>query len=193
MGHTNGEWMSRNVRQNAIRKAKELLMTRPLFMDTETTGLGVDDEIIEIAILDHNSQVVFEQLLKPLIRIPQDATRLHGITDEQVQSAPSWADVWPEIVRITQNRYVGTYNADFDNRMIQQTNRIHQVTPPSSIRFFCVMKLYAEFYPYGGGRYQKLEDAGRQCGIAIPNSHRAKDDTLLAIKVFEKIARTSAI
>ena len=184
--------MSRNVRQNAIRKAKELLITRPLFLDTETTGLGMDDEIIEIAILDHESQLIYEQLIKPIKKIPSEASRLHGITNEYVQSAPTWAEVWPEIARITQNRYVGTYNADFDLRMIQQTNGIHQINWQNSIRFFCVMKLYAEFYPYSGGRYQKLEDAGRQCGIALPNSHRAKDDTLLAIKVFEKIAKSSS-
>jgi len=184
--------MSRNVRQNAIRRAKELLMTRPLFLDTETTGLGIDDEIIEIAILDHESQIVYEKLVKPLKKIPADSTRLHGITNELVHSAPLWDEVWLEIAQITQNRYVGTYNADFDIRMINQTNAIHQISWQNSIKFFCVMKLYAEFYPYGGGRYQKLEEAGRQCGIALPNSHRAKDDTLLAIKVFEKIAKSSA-
>jgi DNA polymerase III subunit epsilon len=192
MGHNHEGSMAPNVRQNAIRKAKELLMTRPLFMDTETTGLGIDDEIIEIAILDHEGLVVFEQLVKPQKRIPADATRLHGITNECVQSAPTWEEIWPEVSKIIQNRYVGTYNADFDLRMLQQTNAIHQVNWKNSIRFFCVMKLYAEYYHYGGGRYQKLEDAGRQCGIALPNSHRAKDDTNLAIKVFEKIAKSSA-
>jgi DNA polymerase III subunit epsilon len=193
MGHTNEDVMSRNVRQNAIRKAKELLLTRPLFLDSETTGLGVDDEIIEIAILDHESRVVYEQLVKPNKKIPADATRLHGITNDHVHMAPSWDEVWPVIVKIIQNRYVGTYNVDFDLRMIRQTNAIHQVNWQNSNKFFCVMKLYAEFFPYGGGRYQKLEDAGRQCGITLPNSHRAKDDTLLAIKVFEKIAKSSGI
>lgn len=184
--------MSRNVRQNAIRRAKELLITRPLFLDTETTGLGIDDEIIEIAILDYDSQVIFEQLVKPRKKIPAEASRLHGISNEHVVTAPTWAEVWPEISRILLNRYVGTYNADFDLRMIQQSNAINQINWQNSIRFFCIMKLYAEFYPYGGGRYQKLEDAGWQCGITLPNSHRAKDDTLLAIKVFQKIVKATA-
>jgi len=33
-----------------------------------------------------------------------------------------------------------------------------------------------------------LEDAGRQLGIPLPNSHRARADTLLAREVFERIA-----
>jgi DNA polymerase-3 subunit epsilon len=57
------------------------------------------------------------------------------------------------------------------------------------------MRLYAQFYgewdPMRNSyRWQKLEDAGRQCGIAMPNSHRALEDALLAKAVLEHIARS---
>jgi hypothetical protein len=45
------------------------------------------------------------------------------------------------------------------------------------------MKLYADFI--GSRRWQRLEEAGRQCRLELPNSHRAKDDTLLARAVFQ--------
>jgi hypothetical protein len=48
---------------------------------------------------------------------------------------------------------------------------------------FCIMNLYTEFY----GSQQKLEKAGQQCGIALPNTHRAKADTLLVRAVMNYI------
>jgi hypothetical protein len=90
---------------------------------------------------------------------------------------------------------VATYNAEFDLQMLQQTqakyrmrNQIDQIAT-----FFCIMKLYAQFHGEwnsgrGNYRWQTLEQAGRQCQIPIPNSHRAKDDTLLARALLHHIA-----
>lgn len=59
------------------------------------------------------------------------------------------------------------------------------------------MELYARYYGswnerYSSYRWQSLENAGSQCGIAIPNSHRAKDDTLLARAVLLHMAKMDA-
>jgi DNA polymerase-3 subunit epsilon len=58
------------------------------------------------------------------------------------------------------------------------------------------MELYAMFYgdrdPYRGSfRYQSLEIAGRQCGINLPNAHRAVDDCLLTRAVLHYMAESS--
>ena len=66
-------------------------------LDTETTGLK-DAEICQIAIIDHTGEVLFNTLVKPVKPIPSDAVRVHGITNEQVQNAPSWAEVAPKVV-----------------------------------------------------------------------------------------------
>jgi hypothetical protein len=62
-----------------------------------------------------------------------------------------------------------------------------------SQKSFCIMKLYAQYYGapsgrYGPYRYQSLDAAGRQCGICLPNAHRAQADTLLARAVLNYIA-----
>jgi DNA polymerase III epsilon subunit-like protein len=44
------------------------------------------------------------------------------------------------------------------------------------------MKMYGDYA--GLLKWARLEDAGRQLGISLPNSHRAIDDTLLARQVF---------
>jgi len=184
--------MPSNLRSNAVRRARELATARPLILDTETTGLNPLDEIIEISLVDLDGKKLFETLIQPTRPIPADATRIHQITDDMVKNAPVWKNVWPQIEPLISSRYIGVYNADFDRRMLRQTHQVHGITwNEASARFFCIMKLYADFYPFGRGKYQKLEDAGRQCGIKLPNSHRAFDDALLALEIFRYIANTT--
>lgn len=180
--------MPSNKRQFAIRRARELLLMDPLFLDTETTGLGPQDEIVEIAILDVDGNALYDSLVQPTRSIPLDATWIHGITDAMVAGAPAWPQVWSEIEELLSTRHVGIYNAEFDLRLLRQSHHHHGLAWDGLRNPFCIMKLYADFYPYSGGRYQKLEIAGRQCGIPLPNSHRARADTTLALAVFKRIA-----
>ena len=178
--------MTLSARQDAIRRAQEWLAREPVFLDTETTGLTANDTVIEIAIVDHLGEVLFDKLIKPAGKIAPEASRVHGIQPAMVQDAPRWDSLWPEIEAILNNRTVVIYNADFDLRLMQQTHTRHWLRwrNPEGSQFACLMKLYAQYYAQwdprrGSYRYQSLDAAGQQCGISLPNSHRAKDDTLL--------------
>ncbi len=83
------------ARRRAIETARKVIENRPIYLDTETTGLERSDEIIEISIVDDEGQVVFDSLVKPSQPIPADSTRIHGITDADVLGARSWPVVWP--------------------------------------------------------------------------------------------------
>ena len=174
-------------RQNAIERARQLWDAGPVFLDTETTGLQSTAEIIEICILDREGAVVVECLIRPRKPVPLDVTRVHGISDEMVRSAPTWLHVWPQVEAALRGRPVGIYNAEFDLRMFQQTHQANGLPwRPPQMQVFDIMKLYSDFT--GALKWQKLEEAGRQCGIPLRNTHRAKDDTLLAIEIFKFIA-----
>ena len=181
-------------RKEAVRLAQQLWQTSPVYLDTETTGTGPTAEIIEIAIIDQDGKLLFEALVKPRGPIEPDAARVHGITLDQLQGAPGWAEVWPQAEAVLAGRRVGTYNSDFDVRLIKQShqrNWINLRLPEEN--FFCIMKLYARFYgerdPRSRSfRWQTLELAGKQCQIPLPNSHRAKDDALLARALLEYMA-----
>lgn len=176
--------MSTIYRKRAIQTARDYANLKPVFLDTETTGLHNSAEIIEISIVDCHGSVLLDTLVKPVYSIPWDVIRVHGITDEMVVGAPLWSEVWPQVEKMLKGRYVGIYNADFDIRMMKQSHSLNGMSwTMTENRNFCIMKLYAKFY--GTGRWQKLESAGRQCGLALPNTHRAKDDTLLARAIFE--------
>ena len=174
-------------RKNAIQKAREFLAVRPVFLDTETTGLDANAEIIEISLVTHDGQVLLDTLVKPTRFIPPDAIRIHGITDEMVREAPAWPDVWLSVETIIRGRYIGIYNVEFDLRMMRQSHRVNGMNwefPQN--RTVDIMKLYADYI--GSNRWVTLDAAGRQCGIPLPNAHRAQADTLLLRAVAQYIA-----
>lgn len=185
------------ARQQAIVQARTWLAREPLYLDTETTGVRGDAEIIEIALVDHSGTVIFDSLVCPRLPIPPDATRIHGITNAMVADAPTWPTLWPHLEALLVGPPIGIFNAGFDLRLLAQSNR--QLELPwreDAITNFCIMKLYAKFYGEWdihrqNYRWQSLDKAQRYCGIPMLNSHRAKDDALLARAVLQHIADAS--
>jgi DNA polymerase-3 subunit epsilon len=182
-------------RTEAIQIAQAKLAAHPVYLDTETTGTGPSDEVIEIGIVDEHGALLFESSVKPMERISLEARRVHGISDAELASAPRWMVVWPKVEAVLAGRSVGVYNADFDLRILQQTHAKFKMRwhLPEGTSFFCVMKLYAQYKGEwnartGGYRWHSLEDAGRQCNISLPNAHRAVADTLLTRALLHHMA-----
>jgi DNA polymerase-3 subunit epsilon len=94
-------------RTHAVSLAQERLRLLPVYLDTETTGLDKKSEIIEICLIDHENNVLFQSLVKPSTPVPYDVTRIHGITNEMLLGAPNWMRVLPEVQELLLGRYVG--------------------------------------------------------------------------------------
>jgi DNA polymerase-3 subunit epsilon len=183
-----------SARTQAIQIARDKLTRHPVYLDTETTGNGPNDEIIEIGIVDEDGNRMVESLVRPVGKIHPDALRVHGITEAMVATAPRWIVVWPKVEAVLAGRPVGIYNADFDLRLMQQTHAKYKMRWQFPGEAFCIMKLYAQFYGEwnprtGGYRWQSLENAGRQCGILLPNAHRTIADTLLTRALLQYMAK----
>ena len=179
---------------DAIKTARALLEQKPVYLDTETTGLERSDEIVELAIVDFDGSVLLDSLVHPTTSIPFGATRVHHITDGMVAGAPTWAALWPQIGAVLAGRVTAIYNAEFDIRLMTQTARKAGIpwTPPNQAGA-CIMELYARYFGEWNDyrqsfAWQSLEKAARQCRIALPNTHRAKDDALLARAVLQYMA-----
>jgi|SRR5579859_1157267 len=184
------------ARPAAIALAQATIARRPVYLDTETTGLDPWSEIIEIAVLDHDGSPLIDTLIKPAALIPADATRVHGISNRMTAGAPSWKEAWPQVAAALQGRVVAIYNMDYDRRLMRQTHRLSGMrwSNPKA-EFFCIMEAYAQFHgqwnPRSGAyRFQRLEEAGRQCGLSLPNSHRARADAELARAVLVYMANS---
>ena len=182
-------------RTEAIHTAQEWLTLRPVYLDTETTGIGPGDEIIEIGIIDEAGAVLFESLVRPVGRVSPEAFRTHAIGDAMLSSAPRWMTVWPQVAAVLTGRAVCIYNADFDLRIIQQTHARYKMrwVEPEGASFICAMKLYAQYYGEWNSktmnyRWQSLDNARRQCGLSLPNAHRSVADCLLTRALLHYLA-----
>jgi DNA polymerase-3 subunit epsilon len=181
-------------RQEAVRTAREILESRPVYLDTETTGLGPGSQIIEICVLDSDGSVLIDRLVRPSIPIPSDASRVHGIRDAMVAGEPSWAEVWPEVEQASWGRPIAIYNAAYDLARMRQSHRAHGLDwrePSGPVH--CLMKLYARYHGEWDPnrrafRWVSLEQAARRCGILLPQRHRARQDAELAQSVLECVA-----
>jgi DNA polymerase III subunit epsilon len=180
-------------RQQAIAKARTILQDNPVYLDTETTGLGSTDEIIEISIVNDDGSIILETLVKPSKPIPADASAIHGILDEEVKSAPTWPVIWQNVRSALFGRLIIIYNAEFDLRMLQQSHARYRLPWKERFNTFDMMKLYSEFRgewdpKRRAYRFFSLDSAGKMSGITLPNAHRSTADCLLTRELLHYLA-----
>ena len=172
---------------------QQKLNQKPVYLDTETTGVSRTDEIVEISIIDSDGSVLFSKLVKPSQSIPRDAEKIHGIDNAQVAAAQAWPTLWPQIRQILYGRVIAAYNSPFDSRMMVQSHQRYRMPWRENLEFLEVMQLFAqyrgEWYAYHNSyRLYRLEEAGRYFGISLPNAHRSTADSLLTRAVLHSIA-----
>lgn len=177
-------------RRCAVAWAKSFLgLPSAIILDTETTGLDDQAQIVDIAIINVAGEVLFNSLVKPTIPIPQQASRIHGITDQDVATAPAWPDIHTDIADILATApTIAIYNAEYDARLIRQTIAAHKMEEPEQITTLdtvirCAMHIYASWYGqwsdyHRSYRWQKLKDG----------DHRALGDCLATLDCIKQIA-----
>ncbi len=138
-------------------------------LDTETTGLG-DAEIVDICVMTQWGQPLLNTLVKPTIKIPSDAKRIHGISDEMVADAPIFPEIYPKLKQLIEGKKIIIYNEAFDCNIIRYCCKLHNLEP---IKFHseCAMLWYAQYYGawndyYGNYRWQKLPGGGEHRALA---------------------------
>jgi exodeoxyribonuclease X len=99
-----------------------MLMLSYAVLDTETTGLSSDDRTVSLAsvlVEDNAITSSFYRLVDPQRSIPPDATKIHGITEEDVKDKPTLEEVLPALHSHVEGvqAYVA-HNAPFDKRML---------------------------------------------------------------------------
>ena len=185
-----------------IRTARNWInLMNPVYLDTETTGLGSGAEVCSIAVIDDAGHVLLDTLVKPTRPIPADATAIHDIYDADVATAPGWATVWPQVREVVRNRLVIIYNADYDLRLISQSGLMCAVH--SNLLEWsnceCAMRLYADFHAErdayrGTNRWQKLVDACMQMQVTSTGivPHSAAGDCELTRRLVHAMAEVPA-
>lgn len=95
-------------------------MTRAILFDTETTGLEpqLGHRVIEIAALELLNDLPtgrhYHALIHPEREIPEDATRIHGITLAHLSDKPRFAEIVDELLEFFGDGPLIAHNAPFD-------------------------------------------------------------------------------
>lgn len=185
------ERRQRQRRASCAAVARSLVGSNCLVLDTESTGLGAEAEAVEVSVIDAQAQVLLNTLIRPLSTIPEEATAIHGIKNEDVAGAPSWAAVHDEFCQLIAGRPVVIYNADYDIEVLRQTMALHGLSMPE-IDARCAMHLYACWFGVlradGSYRFQKLGAAAQQCGIVVNEAHRALADCMTTLGIIRHMA-----
>lgn len=163
------------ARANASAWARDLLSRNDwLLLDTETTGLGDDAEVVQVVVVRPDGTPVFDSLFRPTVPIQWDATKVHGIDDAKVADAPRFAERYDSLVNVIggYETELLAYNAAFDRRMLRQTcERYGLPLAALYVPWQCVMERYAacvgewstlhqsyRFQPLPGGDHTALGD-----------------------------------
>lgn len=175
---------------------------RVVVFDTETTGLGEDDEILQLSAIEFVKGVqtrTFNAYIKPVLEHDDIGTGIHGITKAFLKKNGRPAkDVLDEFFGfLGRNVLLVAHNINFDMGMLQQecalcedaTWELAQVKLCNTILF--AYSQYPEFSSRNGGCGYALETLIEQLGIDAKNSHRADDDADACAKLFFKLVKTA--
>ncbi|MBR7114430.1 MAG: ribonuclease H-like domain-containing protein [Alistipes sp.] len=95
----------------------KLNLKRPIvFFDLETTGVDTaKDRIVEVSmikIMPDGEEIVRTRRINPQMHIPEQATAIHGITDEDVKDAPTFAQVAKSMAQFIEGCDFGGFNSN---------------------------------------------------------------------------------
>jgi DNA polymerase III epsilon subunit family exonuclease len=163
--------------------------------DCETTGTAPDfDEIVSLAVIrvDHEGVELerLTRLVRPSRSIPLEATAVHGICDDDVASAPRFAEIAPELLELLAGAVFVAHNARFDLAMLQHAFARAEIEY-QPVGNACTLDAFRLLEPRAPDH--RLESICRRRGILLVDPHDASGDVsataaLLRVLLSEGIA-----
>ena len=156
-----------------------------VFLDTETTGLNPSlNEIVEIAIIDDDANILLNSLVKPVkLKEWKQAEAIHGISPQMVTNAPSLDKLRHQINSAVSGQQVVIYNVGFDAGFLGELLDNAQSLD-------CCMKAWSEHKgiwsdSHNNYRWHKLINAANEVSHQwTGDAHRALADTLACRSVW---------
>ena len=91
-----------------------------IFLDTETTGLSVNDKhrIVEIACIETNDLIptkrIFHKAINPQRDVPDEAFKIHGFSTVFLKNKETFEEVADEFLEFIKDKKIIIHNASFD-------------------------------------------------------------------------------
>lgn len=161
-------------------------------VDIETTGLSPQKcEIIEISALKvRNDRIVdtFSSLIKPSKPVSSFITKLTGITNDMVNSAPDIKSVLPKFLKFTGEDFLLGHNVNFDINFIYD-NLKKYFRKDFTNNFIDTMHLSRKYCDL---RHHNLKALAEYYKISAEGHHRALNDCNITFNIYKSIKKDAA-
>jgi DNA polymerase-3 subunit epsilon len=159
-----------------------------VIFDTETTGLDPErDEIVQIgAVRVVNGRIVegerYDTLVNPGRPIPPGSTKVHGISDDMVVSAPSVADAVAGFHAFARDAVLIAHNAPFDLAFLTRAARERGLAFDHPVLDTVLLSAVL----FGGSATHTLDALAERLDVDIAGAHRhtAIGDAVATAQVF---------
>lgn len=156
--------------------------------DTETTGVGTTDKIVELAWAELDTDLNILRLVRSLIDPEQPicaaASGVHGIVDADVADAPTIKEFFSVVEPggLQQPLILIGHNIKFDWRFLQPY-------VPQMLALLDTLKLSRIFFPDAPNH--KLDTLRYYLNLYKGDAHRADEDVKTTVELLQRIVETS--
>ena len=164
---------------------------RVLAFDLETTGISTNnDRIVQVALIGADADgnpVHHDILVNPQRPIPRDASRVHGIYDQDVRGKPIFKECANELAELMEGAVIVGHNArKFDMPLLQNEFYRCGISPPKPLVVLDTLEAVRRL------KIPRPHNLGAQCarhGIDLSNAHDAAADAAACLLLLWKVMR----
>lgn len=126
---------------------------REIALDTETTGLSPQGghRIVEIGCVEMENRIptgrTFHVYLNPERSMPEEAFRIHGISEEFLKDKPLFSAVAKEFLAFIGQSKLVIHNADFDMKFLNAELTHARLPEVPDAQVFCTLKHARRTFP----------------------------------------------
>lgn len=145
--------------------------------ETRTSACSIGITVVE------NNKIIekFERLIKPKEnRFKPMNIWIHGITEEEVESEKEFDELWPYLKKYLENSLIIAHNAYFDIDVLVSTLELYGLNLKNCC-YLCTVDISKRVYE--GLPDNKLSTLGEMLKLDFKH-HNAKDDSMIAAKIF---------
>lgn len=161
--------------------------------DLETTGLEPDkSQIIEIAAIKFCGDKIIDKfvtLVDPRCHIPEEASRVNGITDEMVVGKPLLSEALKNFALFCQDTLMVAHNAAFDEKFVSHSVKKIRCAAPRGI-VLDTLAIARQAVP--GLISYKLQSIAKHFNVQTETFHRAEADAHYCGLVFIELIKVVA-
>ena len=142
-------------------------------VDLETTGGDSRrSRVIEVAVYAFDGKKIIDEyssLVNPGVHVPEFITNLTGITNEMLEDAPTFDEIYEKVASITHDRVFVAHNVGFDYSFLR--NEFKLLDQRFIRKRLCTVRTTRKIFPYLGS--YSLGNICKKFDIPIENRHRA--------------------